>query len=124
MRKLFYLVMFLGLLSCSRTVYVPTTEVVKDIQYRDKLIRDSVYVKDSVFLYIQGDTVYKEKTITKEVLSLKSDTVFINKVDSVPYIQEVEVIKTETPKWAWWSLGISLGAVLLVLLRIFLKLRK
>ena len=80
---------------CTTTKYVPVTE------YRDMVVvktdsllnTDSVYVHDSVSVYIRGDTVFKDKYHIhykdRYIARSKSDTLIVR--DSIPY--KVEVIK-------------------------------
>ena len=80
---------------CTTTKYVPITE------YRDRVVvntdsllkTDSVYVHDSVSVYIRGDTVFKDKYHIqykdRYILRNKSDTLIVR--DSIPY--KVEVCK-------------------------------
>ena len=78
---------------CATTKYVPVTE------YRDRVVvktdsflkTDSVYVHDSVSVYIRGDTVFTYKYHTKYkdryIARNKSDTLIVR--DSIPYKVEV-----------------------------------
>lgn len=80
---------------CTTTKYVPVTE------YKDRVVvktdsflkNDSVYVHDSVSVYIRGDTVFKEKYHIqykdRYIVRNKSDTLIVR--DSIPY--KVEVVK-------------------------------
>jgi len=80
---------------CTTTKYVPVTE------YRDRIVNktdsflktDSVYVHDSVSVYIRGDTVYKDKFRLqykdRYIVRNKSDTLIVR--DSIPY--RVNIIK-------------------------------
>lgn len=80
---------------CTTTKYVPVTE------YRDRIVNktdsflktDSVYVHDSVSVYIRGDTVYKDKFRLqykdRYIVRNKSDTLVVR--DSIPY--RVNIIK-------------------------------
>lgn len=74
---------------CTTTKYVPITE------YRDRVVvktdsflkTDSVYVHDSVSVYIRGDTVFKDKYHLqykdRYIVRNKSDTLIVR--DSIPY---------------------------------------
>lgn len=78
---------------CTTTKYVPITE------YRDRVVvktdsflkTDSVYVHDSVSVYIRGDTVFKDKYHLqykdRYIVRNKSDTLIVR--DSIPYKVEV-----------------------------------
>lgn len=81
---------------CTTTKYVPITE------YRDRVVAktdsflktDSVYVHDSVSVYIKGDTVFKDKYQLRYkdryIVRNKSDTLIVR--DSIPY-KKAEVDK-------------------------------
>ena len=72
---------------CTTTKYTPVTE------YRDRVVvkTDSVYVHDSVSVYIRGDTVFKYKYHIqykdRSIVRNKSDTLIVR--DSIPYKVEV-----------------------------------
>lgn len=138
------LVFLLLLCSCKSTKYIEVpVEVDKvKIEYIDKFqkdsidTRDSIYVTDSVFIYVKGDTVtqvyksyiYKDKIIYKDKLVI--DTVC--KVDSIPYIKTVEKIVEVNVIKSWqrnlmWIGGIVCLCILGVLfwkLFNFIKIRK
>lgn len=88
----FVVCMVLTLLSgCTTTRYVPVPSVNFDSVYVDRWLRDSVYLRDSVFvnLHSKGDTVFVDKVVTKYKYKdrLRYDTVSVVRVDSVqvPY---------------------------------------
>lgn len=89
----------IGLFSCKSTRYVPVESVKYDSVYLTKLVRDSVYIKDSV-LILKGDTIreYRYKYIYK--YQDRVDTIYINKTDSikVPYPVEAKLTKWQTFK--------------------------
>ena len=86
---------------CTTTKYTPVTE------YRDRVVvktdsfmnTDSVYIHDSVSVYIRGDTVFKDKYHLqykdRYIVRNKSDTLIVR--DSIPYKVEVnkQLSKTE-----------------------------
>lgn len=87
---------------CTTTKYVPVTE------YRDRVVAkmdsflktDSVYVHDSISVYIRGDTVFKDKYQfrykDRYIVRNKSDTLIVR--DSIPYKVEVEKQLSKTDK--------------------------
>ena len=81
-------VLILCFMSCKGTERIVEVQTVKT-EYKDKIVekRDSIYVKDSTFVYVGGDTVYmyKYKNIYRDMI--KTDTLYITKRDSVvvPY---------------------------------------
>ena len=93
---------------CTTTKYVPITE------YRDRVVvkmdsllkTDSVYVHDSVSVYIRGDTVFKDKYHLqykdRYIVRNKSDTLIFR--DSIPYKVGVEKSLSKTDR-AFLNIG-------------------
>lgn len=81
--------------SCTTTKYVPVPEY----HYKDSVRvvnhRDSIYSRDSIFVYSKGDTIYHEHFNVKYKEFLHNDTIVVNRVDSVrvPYPVEKTVVK-------------------------------
>lgn len=79
---------------CTTTKYVPVTEFRDRVVVKtDSLLKaDSVYVHDSVSVYIRGDTVFKDKYQLRYkdryIIRNKSDTLIVR--DSIPYKVEIE----------------------------------
>lgn len=119
--KKVYFVLTLLLMGCTK--YVPVTTIQKEIQYIDKYVKDSIYTADTVRIYEIGDTIFNDKI--KYVYFYKEirDTLFHSRVDSIPY--PVEVIKTKavTPKWAWYTLVISVICAVFTSISIWKKIK-
>ena len=87
---------------CTTTKYTPVTE------YRDRVVvkTDSVYVHDSVSVYIRGDTVFKYKYHIQYkdrcIVINKSDTLIVR--DSIPYKVEVNKKLSKTDR-AFLNIG-------------------
>lgn len=93
-------VMLVMLTGCRSVKYVPITE------YRDRYVSktdsfiktDSVYLHDSVSVFVRGDTIFTTKTRYKDRLKYiyhtKTDTVAVH--DSIPYPVKVEVEKRQS----------------------------
>lgn len=121
MKKLLF-VLILCLVSCTTTKYVDRVveipvETIKT-EYKTDLKRDSIFIKDSVFTFIKGDTVftYKEKVKFKSIY--QTDTVI--KVDSIPtiiHIKDIEYVNRPSfvQKLLMYIGGASLIVVLLIL---------
>lgn len=90
------LLLFLCLCGC-RTEYVPIESVRYDSVMIEKLMRDSVFVRDSVYLKEKGDTIYKYKDRFVYVYKNRVDTFFTEK------IREKEVPVQVERKLAWWE---------------------
>ena len=80
-----------------RTEYVPIESVRYDSVMIEKLMRDSVFVRDSVYLQEKGDTVFKYKDRFVYVYKIRVDTFFAEK------IREVEVPVPVERKLTWWE---------------------
>lgn len=108
------------IVSCTTTKYVPVNQVRHDVEYRNYVLHDSIYIYDSEIII--NDTVY----ITRYEYngSMKNDTVYVNTTDSVPYPVEVEVTKEVVPSWSWWSLGVSIIAIVAIILYIMCKIKR
>lgn len=80
----------LCLSSCRTIREVPVEKVVEKIKYVDKTKIDSIYQHDSIYIKATGDTIYeyRDKYIYK--YEFIHDTLFISKIDSIPYTIEVE----------------------------------
>ena len=114
-----------GVCACSKKVYVPAERVVvrtdsvavhrADSLTRLLASRDSVIVRDSVFVMLRGDTVVKEAWRIRERVSLVHDTVRIGagftaeriRLDSVrvpvPVTVEKVVTKEVEKELGWWK---------------------
>ena len=93
---------------CTTTKYVPITEYIDRIVVKtdSSLKTDSVYVHDSISVYIRGDTVFKDKYHLKYkdryIVRNKSDTLIVR--DSIPYKVGVEKTLSKTDK-AFLNIG-------------------
>ncbi len=124
MKKITYILLLIGVWfvcsSCSRTVYVPVTSTIRDIQYKDKIQYDSIHVLDSVLIREKGDTVtifrYRDRYRDKFI----HDTAYICKTDSVrvPYPVEKELNKWQKIKMDFG--GMAIGAFFMVVMCIII----
>ena len=92
MRNLLFVLVLLFFVSCTKTLYVPVENT--KIEYQDKIVesRDSIYLKDSIIIFVKGDTVFKDRYKTKLVYKERIDTFTYIKVDTIskPVIIEKE----------------------------------
>ena len=98
----------------------PTSQVVeaslRDTVYVNKVLYDSVYIDNWYYTYQKADTVVVEKTKLEYRYKVMRDTVFRARIDSVPVIREVEVVR-EVRHVPWYAKVLSvLGFLLLVLI--------
>lgn len=91
----------------SNTVYVPV-ETVKT-EYQERLVRDSIYLQDSIFVSMKGDTVWYEKYKYLYRDKLVRDSIFICDSIQVPY--PVIEIKEVNRLMKWQVVLMCLGCV-------------
>ena len=140
MRKLWlFIIVTLALTSCRTVKYidrnvvdstkiaVPITNT--KIEYRDRFLYDSIYVHDSIFTLIKGDTVYISKNKETNHLINKTDTIVKTDTISVPIEITKIVTKTETSvkevnKLCWWQkILMSIGGIVFILIIIYIVLK-
>lgn len=104
--------------SCRSIQHVPVETVRTEIQYKDRLQRDSIHVKDSIFMFIKGDTVFRDRWHMVYKDKVVRDTSYVYKTDSiqVPYPVEKrltrwQAIKIELGGWAFGGMLIGLVIV-------------
>lgn len=122
MKHLVYFVFIIlltsAICSCSRVQYVPVETVRTDSLYFNTVSTDSVYVMDSV-LVVKGDTVteYRYRYIYK--YKDRTDTVYINRTDSVrvPYPVERKLSLWQRVKVGLG--GYAMAAVIITVLIVF-----
>lgn len=102
----------------STEIAVPVTNT--KIEYRDRLLYDSIYIHDSISTLIKGDTVYIYKNKETNHLINKVDTFIKTDTIKVPITITKTVTKTETQvkevnKLYWWQrVLICLGLTVLI----------
>lgn len=124
--------LFVGaLMLCGcRTEYVPIESVRYDSLMIEKLIRDSVFVRDSVYIQEKGDTIYKYKDKYVYVYKNRVDTFYMEKIREreVPVPVERKLTWWERVKleYAEWVFGMIVAIALIYALRQWLarKIRK
>ena len=108
-----------ALCSCTRKVYVPTETV--RTEYKDRVVEnlrvDTAVMRDSVAVYVNGDTVritkYRDRWRTRIIE--RHDTVNVAKVDSVAVPVEVPKpypVERKLTKWERTKMdagGIAIG---------------
>lgn len=109
-----------ALFSCRGVQYVPVETVKTDSVRIVDLQRDSIYVQDSVIIRTKADTVYVTKWRTEYRDALRVDTFYVERVDSVNTIVEVEKrltkiqqLKMDVGAGVLWAVPIAIGLFLL-----------
>jgi hypothetical protein len=120
--KIILIALLLLIISGCKTkeIIVPTEKTV--IEYRDQLRIDSVYNRDTLYLFTKNDTVYLQSIKWRE--RFKIDTVLYEKVDSVPYF--VEVVKEVNVLTKWQKIRLQLLNViaLAIIIIAIIKLKR
>jgi len=113
---MYTIILFMILLTSCRSVkYVPVESVRMETKYVDKLVQkhDSIYLHDSIYSYIKGDTVFMDKYRTKYMNKyiFGTDSIYLNKTDSirVPY-----PVKKQFTKWQ--KVEINTGMITIIAL--------
>lgn len=122
-RLLYILIVFLmsGICftSCRSIKYVPVETVRIEYKTRDSIRFDSIYQRDSVFLLIKGDTVYKEmhKYLYRYLTINNTDTVIKTDSIQVPYPVEKELSRWQKIKLelGGWAFGIALSLLFVII---------
>ena len=113
---------------CRSIQYVPVETVKHDSIYINKIERDSVLVKDSIYIKEKNDTVLIEKWKTRYVSKYITDTVYVERVDSVqvPYPVERELSKAEKRYISLGkvSLGVYIGLIVAIIAWVAYRLKK
>ena len=98
--------------SCKRVEYVTIPEYHTDTLRTIQLQKDSVYLRDSVYVTreLRGDTLYltTDRWRTEYRDRLKVDTAYISKTDSVTVVKEVE-----KPLTKWEQFKMNMGGILI-----------
>ena len=119
MRKIWLFILIVIFLTSCRTVryidrnIIDSTEIEvpitnTKIEYKDRFLRDSIYIHDSIFTLIKGDTVYIYRNKETNHLINKIDTIVKIDTIKVPVDITKTVTKTETQikeinKLYWWQ---------------------
>ena len=117
--KIILIALLLLIISGCKTkeVLVPTEKTV--IEYRDQLRIDSVYNRDTLYLFTKNDTVYLQSIKWRE--RFKVDTVRYEKVDSIPYF--VEVVKEVNVLTKWQKIRLQLLNVIVLIILVYVIIR-
>ena len=120
------MLLFILLLCGCRKEYVPIESVRYDSLFVEKLMTDSVYVRDSVFVRDRGDTVYVDKDRYVYVYKNRIDTFFVyqDREVEVPVPVERRLTWWERVKleYAEWIVGVLVAIALIYALRKWLAM--
>lgn len=128
MRGIIIILLASAIWSCRSVKYVPVETVKTDSVYVNKYHRDSVHVRDSVFLLIKGDTVFRDRLKVIYRDKLVTDTSFIERVDTVRVPYPVEIPLSRWQRFKMEAGGIAFGGIIILVLavvgRLVYNLRK
>lgn len=124
MRIIIFCIVLL-MLGCKSVKHVPVETVKTEKEHVDRWNRDSVYIRDSVFVLVKGDTVFKDRYRIVYKDRYSRDTAYISKVDTIQVAYPVEVIKEKyrVPKSLWWLVILLAGLSVPSVLKILRKLK-
>ena len=120
---IFFFVLLMLVMSavCSCSTPRVGERIVRDSVYIDRLKRDSIYQRDSIYIIVKGDTVFKYQYKYSYRDKLVRDTVAVVRRDSIPY--PVEVSKYVDRKLSWWQTTLLWSGMLAWLLIILMLWR-
>lgn len=126
MRNLLYIILLtiaICLTSCRSIKYVPVETVKTEYKTRDSIRFDSIYEHDSIFLFVKGDTVYKEKYRYKyRYLTInKTDTVMKTDSVQIPYLVEKQLTRWQQMKieLGGWAVGVIVILSIVLIVKLF-----
>ena len=102
-------------------------KVVTVTEYRDRVERDTITVRDSVtrdrFVYVQGDTVHDIQVLERTKYRYRVKTIEVH--DSIPYPVTVEVpvrVRSGYDRFVSWGFWILLALIAVAIaLRIYIR---
>ena len=113
-----YMLILFTLTSCRSAAPLISVPRNDSIVIRDRFVRDSIYIHDSVIVRLKADTVYIEhwKELWKESAKVTTDTVYKDKVVTVRLPPERYV------PWLYRvALYVCIALVLLIVIRICVR---
>lgn len=115
--------MILLMSGCKSVKYIPVKTTETRTEYVDRFKTDSVHVRDSVFVIVKDDTVFKDRwrTVYKEVYA--RDTFYRQDTIREPYPVEVVKEKYRVPRSLWWLVILLAGLSVPSILKILRKLK-
>ncbi len=126
MKNLLYIILLMlaiCLTSCRSIKSVPVETVKTEYKTRDSIRFDSIYEHDSIFLFVKGDTVYKEKYRYKyRYLTInKTDTVMLTDSVQIPYPVEKQLTRWQRMKieLGGWAVGVIVILSIVLMLKLF-----
>lgn len=111
MKKAILLIIPFLAISCKtieKVIEVPVETV--RTEYKDVWHYDSIFLKENVYIYKKGDTIFKDSICIKYVEKQVHDTLVTH--DTIPKLVPVtKTVEKKVPQW--WPVWLALGIVLL-----------
>ena len=115
--------LMIGMLcSCTSVRYVPVESVKTDSIYINKLQVDSIYMQDSVYIKEKGDTIYEYRYRYLNRYKLLTDTMYVNRTDTIYNVVEVEKSLTKWQKVKLDLGGFAFGGIVVLIIGIIFAL--
>lgn len=112
--------------SC-RTQYIPVETVRTEYKTRDSIRFDSIYQRDSIYMFVKGDTIYqyKYKYLYRYLTTNRTDTILKTDSIQIPYPVEKQLSRWQSIKMelGGWAFGLVIAFILMVIGRIVYKRR-
>lgn len=126
MKIMLLFAMLVALAGCRTVQYIPVETVRTDSTASAKRETDRVFVRDSVTLTVNGDTVYRDRTRTVYRDRWRTDTFLVVNRDSirVPYPVERRLSRWEQVKMDLGGIAIGVALCALIALIIAIWIRK
>lgn len=105
----------LSVASCTTTRYIPIESVRTEIEYRDRLRTDSIFVSDSVYIREKGDTIFVEHTRYAYRDRMQVDTAYVCITDSVQVPYPVPAQLSSWQRFKQDVGGIAIGVLAVVI---------
>ena len=113
MKKLF-IIFALLLSACTTTKIVEVPVETIRTEYKDRVLHDSIYVKEHIDTHVRNDTIFKDVYRYKYIQ--KTDTIIVLKVDSIDRPVYIESIKEVNKLKNWQVVLMIMGGGFIVLL--------
>lgn len=110
-------------IGCTTTKYVPIESVHTEYRDRVNIQRDSIYLRDSIYIENKGDTILVERWRDRWRDRIIRDTINVQRTDTIQNIVEVEKPLTMMQKAKIAIGNIAIVAVFVFLLVYFVRRR-
>lgn len=110
-------------IGCTATKYVPIESVHTEYRDRVNIQRDSIYLRDSIYIENKGDTIVIERWRDRWRDRIIRDTMSVNTTDTIQHIVEVEKPLTMAQKVKIAIGNIAIAAMFVLLLVYFIRRR-